>query len=452
MKFYCLNLIFAFLLSGGFFSLKAQISELEVGPSGSNQVSAGGSGYSGAIGRGNSVEYNNDLAVGDSNTITSYNSVAIGAFNVISYGSEYGGGTNSLVVGTGNGLGVFSEICFVAGSDNHINGTIGSDDTVYSVINGAALGRGLRNSWSNSTIVGQYNDGSFDYFTPLLFAIGNGTDNTHRSNALTVFQNGNMVVTGTDSRLPNQTLADAKSIVTRELGDGRYLTPGTAASTYLTPSAANSTYLRNDSVHVAVGNTVTATGTHSIAMGWLSDATGNGSVALGEGNIANGYQSVAIGGATEADGELSVALGGGYATGDGAVATGISQAAGLLSTSMGYLTYAGGDYSTSLGLFTDAEGYAQVVMGRYNVTQGSTTSWNSTDDLFIIGNGTSYSTRSNAFVVKKNGDTSVNGKLAATGDTTLSGKLTVSNKARFDQAVRVAPQGDISMGEFTAEP
>jgi ABC-type multidrug transport system ATPase subunit len=38
------------------------------------------------------------------------------------------------------------------------------------------------------------------------------------------------------------------------------------------------------------------------------------------------------------------------------------------------------------------------------------------------------------------------------GDTLVNGQLTVSQKARFDQAVRVAPQGDISMGEFTAEP
>lgn len=38
------------------------------------------------------------------------------------------------------------------------------------------------------------------------------------------------------------------------------------------------------------------------------------------------------------------------------------------------------------------------------------------------------------------------------GTLKTDGKLTVSGNARFDGAVRIAPQGDLSMGEFTSEP
>lgn len=41
---------------------------------------------------------------------------------------------------------------------------------------------------------------------------------------------------------------------------------------------------------------------------------------------------------------------------------------------------------------------------------------------------------------------------SAVGTLKTDGKLTVSGAARFDSAVRIAPQGDLSMGEFTSEP
>jgi hypothetical protein len=41
---------------------------------------------------------------------------------------------------------------------------------------------------------------------------------------------------------------------------------------------------------------------------------------------------------------------------------------------------------------------------------------------------------------------------SAAGALKTDGKLTVAGSARFDSAVRIAPQGDLSMGEFTSEP
>lgn len=77
-----------------------------------------------------------------------------------------------------------------------------------------------------------------------------------------------------------------------------------------------------------------------------------------------------------------------------------------------------------------------LAIGRYNVAQGDPMNWVGTDDLFVIGNGTGDYTDEfdnwfppqphNAFVVKKNGDTMISGK------------------------VLIHPQGDLSMGEFTS--
>jgi Chaperone of endosialidase len=70
---------------------------------------------------------------------------------------------------------------------------------------------------------------------------------------------------------------------------------------------------------------------------------------------------------------------------------------------MGYQTLANGTYTTSIGVYTHAEAYASLVIGRYNLVAGSTTTWQASDPLFVIGNGSSNALRSNAVTVLKNG-------------------------------------------------
>ena len=91
--------------------------------------------------------------------------------------------------------------------------------------------------------------------------------------------------------------------------------------------------------------------------------------------------------------------------------------------------------ATALGEQTIAQSYDSLVLGRFNVAQGNATAWVPTDDLFVIGNGTSAAAPSNALVVKKNGDTMISGKLEVTGRS----------------KIQVEPQGDLTMGSFTAE-
>lgn len=89
-------------------------------------------------------------------------------------------------------------------------------------------------------------------------------------------------------------------------------------------------------------------------------------------------------------------------------------ASGTNSLASGNNVTASGTHSGAFGLGTTAQGYNQFVVGQYNTPLGAASAnTNSNDPLFIVGNGTSTATadRSNAFIVQRNGDVRVAGKL-----------------------------------------
>lgn len=175
---------------------------------------------------------------------------------------------------------------------------------------------------------------------------------------------------------------------------------------------------------LAIGDTVTASGSRAVAMGDGTTASGVGAVGMGINVVSSGSASFASGRLTTAAAHYSVALGysstasASYSTafGDRAIASGAYSIAGSRAT-------ATGNYSTALGL-TENPSYMGVTIGRYNVIEGSQTGWSGTDPLLILGNGTGTSNRSNAFVVRKNGNVEMTG------------------------TVTLPRQGDILMGEF----
>ncbi|WP_400075428.1 tail fiber domain-containing protein [Winogradskyella sp. R77965] len=75
----------------------------------------------------------------------------------------------------------------------------------------------------------------------------------------------------------------------------------------------------------------------------------------------------------------------------------------VTSTSYG----ATGVNSTAIGFNTTAPSFAETVIGSRNLgyTPNSTTSWNNTDRLFVIGNG--FTNTSNALTILKNGKTGI---------------------------------------------
>lgn len=251
-----------------------------------------------------------------------------------------------------------------------------------------------------------------------------------------VFQNS-LVINGNNTLLPSQTLSSDGSVLTRILGDNRYLTKsadGKTALGYATASAPSAT-----------------------AMGGDAWAVGEGSIAGGE-SIASGVFSVALGEDSYASGQSAVALGNNaYAQGNSSFATGQSSKAS-------------GNYASAFGLSTIAQGYSQTVIGRYNLAQGNPNSWVATDDLFTIGNGTSDNQRSNAFIVKKNGDAIVkgnatvegysylndistdginaNGDLTVWGVSEMMGGAYIGGDLQVTGKIYLQPQGDIPMGQF----
>jgi hypothetical protein len=159
----------------------------------------------------------------------------------------------------------------------------------------------------------------------------------------------------------------------------------------------------------AAGYGSTASGIFSVSMG-TSTASNTYSVALGYSNTASGIYAVGIGSSVTASGFNAVALGHfNSATGDYSTTMGrYTAAAGLNSTAIGYETLASGNISTSMGQYTIAKAMHSIAMGTSNdITDSPNPSEASPSDrIFQLGNGT-FSTRSNAITVLRNGRTGI---------------------------------------------
>lgn len=152
-------------------------------------------------------------------------------------------------------------------------------------------------------------------------------------------------------------------------------------------------------------------GVNSIAVGDLTKASGPQSFSQGYGANATGFYSFARGFAATAAGDHSMAFG------QNITATGIrSMAFGESSTVNGDWAFSNGnnnkvtgDFASAFGQELSARTYNSFVIGRYNDSLSSTSnsSWNILDPIFIVGNGTSNVSRSNAMVVLKNGNVGI---------------------------------------------
>jgi hypothetical protein len=153
---------------------------------------------------------------------------------------------------------------------------------------------------------------------------------------------------------------------------------------------------------LATGRDSKAIGDWSTAMGYRSEANGNNSIAMGNRSKASGYTSLAMGYEAIANGEYS--------------------------TAMGQWSEAIGSHSTAMGKSSKANDYSSLVIGYYNLSgstdTGSATQANTANTAFVIGNGT-FSSRSDAFKVMANGDTTVS------NDLTVGGDIVVSSDARL---------------------
>ena len=103
-----------------------------------------------------------------------------------------------------------------------------------------------------------------------------------------------------------------------------------------------------------------------------------------------------------------------------------TEASGHYSTSMGINTVASGRHSTSIGALTKASDRSSLVIGEYNLTGSTVTSsanqFSLDNTAFVIGNGNQDS-RSDALVVKFNGDATLAGNLNINSDARLKSNI-----------------------------
>ena len=162
----------------------------------------------------------------------------------------------------------------------------------------------------------------------------------------------------------------------------------------------------------------TATGNHSIAMGQYSLAKTMLSIAVGKYTSATGHISTAIGYNAKASGYMGLAFGRETsATGESAVALGHNNTAvGRGSVALGYFSSAEAVHSVTLGYQVRTTSYGQIVLGTFNDPSAHPNHqglYRDTDALFVVGNGRDEDSKSNALVMLKNGNTTVNGDLTA---------------------------------------
>jgi hypothetical protein len=179
----------------------------------------------------------------------------------------------------------------------------------------------------------------------------------------------------------------------------------------------------------SIGFSDMAIGDYSTAVGCLSISIAKGSIAMGYASIAFGEYANAMGNHTTAFGSASTSMGNNTSASSSS-ATAMGQwttAGGIVSTAMGNFSTANGLVSTAMGDYTTAPSAYETVIGRYNTlyTPLSANDWNASDKLFVIGNGTDGTHRSNALTVMKNGNVGI-----GTTDSP-SEKLDIDGNARF---------------------
>ncbi len=182
-----------------------------------------------------------------------------------------------------------------------------------------------------------------------------------------------------------------------------------------------------------IGNYSFAEGTNTTSSSYCSHAEGVSTTASNYRAHAEGGLTTASGIDSHAEGYYTTASGWrSHAGGDHATANGST------SFSHGYYTNADGSYSCAFGYRTTASSNYLFVCGKWNSLPGSNTS----DHLFIVGNGTASDSRKNAFAVLSSGSAYLNGTAGFYGTTVTSDARvkTLINDIDFNTAYKFIKQ------------
>ncbi len=338
---------------------------------GDGAVAAGG--YSAAIGSSAAASGEYSVAIGQNAYSVSLNSLAFGE-NCTALGD------NSIAIGKNSQS--YNQNAVTIGFQGLSSGA-------YAVSLGSNL---IARSFSenifgiNNVDINPISTTTFNNIDPL-FVIGNGSNTSNRSNALTMLKNGK---TGFSILSPQYTVdvSGDVNVTGQYLVNGQPLQSGWG----LTGNAGT------DSLVNFMGTTdlqplVLKVNDQQIAKFGIQD-----NVAFGLYSQASGASSIAMGGST-ASGEGSIAMGGSTASGEGSIAMGGSTASGQRSIAIGE-----GSKSVSLGQIT-------IGINNTDIIATNPLFFIPTDPLFVIGNGVADNQTSDALVMLKNGNTTFQGNI-----------------------------------------
>ncbi len=376
-------------------------------------------------------------AFGDSTTALGIASFAAGSHTTASGDYSFAAGNSTTASGiasfaSGNNTTASGDYSFAAGNSTTASGTgaiASGSGTTASGAYSASFGYNTTASGDfsfasgyeteaeayNCFVSGRYNIISGDSVnwiaTDPLFVIGNGADDLNRHNALTLLKNGNLGINTSDVEFrltldKGESAPDGGILAIGTFGSGADLVTkgaGTRFIWYPKKAALRAGYVDGAQWDDAnIGDYSAAFGNSTIASGTASFAAGEHTVASGEASFASGYNTTASGNSSFASGYNTIASGASsFASGKDTVAS------GEVSFASGEGTIASGDYSFAAGYHVTAQAYASVAFGRYNVVAGNSTSWVDSDPLFVIGDGSSDTSRHNAFTVLKNGNVGI---------------------------------------------
>ncbi|MGZ4157724.1 MAG: hypothetical protein ACXVED_11305, partial [Bacteroidia bacterium] len=183
---------------------------------------------------------------------------------------------------------------------------------------------------------------------------------------------------------------DAQDIVLKRFNEeGLRVTTGGAllatgnTTTGVTPASGNGTRMMWIPAKSAFRAGIAGPGFFGSYVSWDDINIGIGSAAFGNSSIVKGNYAFASGT--------------------------MNFAQGLNSVAFGNVTGAFADMSSTFGQSVSNSSYCSFALGQYNNDLGlyNKTSWVLTDPLFVIGNGTTSGSLSNALTVLKNGNTGI---------------------------------------------
>ena len=360
---------------------------------------------------------NQTLASGDNSTALGINTEASGLYSTVSGNNSTASGSGSVAMGQGaTASGVLS--------------TAFGNGTEASGLGSTAMGQTSEASGTSSTAIGFSNEASGDG------SVSMGSNTTASGNYSTATGRDTEASGNHSTALNNSTIASGAASFASGLSTESSGQASTAMGSQTTASGDQSTAIGNQSTASGIdsssfGKGNISSGLRSVTIGNSQEASAQDSISIGgQPNTASGIQSVSIGTGNESVGVLSYIFGSGNLT-DSSESTliGITNTAfssASRSTGIGLDNSLTGSFAYAFGSGLEVTDFRQTVLGSYNsvVGPGSVNSWNTTDNLFIIGNGTGPGFDSNALEIRKDGELKLNtygaGQVAGTATYNLS--------------------------------